>query len=447
MDSEPRRRRKGAKPPLTVTQAVLRFTIGTLLAFVVVGVGAFFALRNIAEDEARRDTQNRVIQQGQVVETVLDDGVFTGDPKTLARIDDLVISRVLPENEQIARVKIWGPDGTILYSDEPSYIGKRFTLDEGQLDLLRKGGSEVEVTDLSRPENALDRQEGQLLEAYTPIRTDTNRQVIFEIYERFGSIDSAAQDLLRTIAPPLLAGFLVLLLIQTPLAWDMARRLQRGYAEREDLLQSAIDASNAERRRIASHLHDGAVQEIAGTQFGLSPLADQAAARGDEETARVLRNAVDSLRGTVRDLRTLLVELHPANLEAVGLAAALNDLASPLEAKGIVVELSVRDEERLTSSQKALMNRVAQEALRNVLAHSGARTATVEVTSPGGVGRLVVVDDGSGFDAGVRAQRREEGHLGLSLLEELVARAGGTLTVRSVPGEGTRVELEVPPTR
>jgi two-component system, NarL family, sensor kinase len=437
---------KGQRP-LTVTQAVLRFTLGSLLAVAVVAIGGYFALRNIALDEAKKATENVVLQQAQVVETVLNDGIFRNDPRSLAALDDLVQGRILQDKNAISRVKIWSPEGKILYSDEPRLIGKTYTLDGGQKALLRTGGAEVEVSDLSRPENTFDRLEGQLLEAYTPVRTPTGRQAIFEIYQRFGSIDAAAQDLLRSIAPPLVAGLIVLLLIQTPLAWSMARGLQRGHTEREMLLANAIEASNIERRRIASHLHDGAVQEIAGTAFGLAPMADEAAARGDEETAAVLRRSIDGLRATVRDLRTLLVELHPANLEATGLEASLSDLASPLEAKGMTVELEVRDEENLSRDQKALMNRVAQEALRNVLAHSGARTARVEVSSPDGVGRLVVADDGKGFDEGARARRREEGHLGLSLLEELVAQSGGTLSVRSVPGEGTRVELEVPRTR
>ena len=61
-----------------------------------------------------------------------------------------------------------------------------------------------------------------------------------------------------------------------------------------------------------------------------------------------------------------------------------------------------------------------------------------------GATRLVVRDDGRGFDPTERARRADDGHVGLSLLEELVRQSGGTLSVRSQPGEGTTVELEVP---
>ena len=83
----------------------------------------------------------------------------------------------------------------------------------------------------------------------------------------------------------------------------------------------------------------------------------------------------------------------------------------------------------------ALVYRVAREALRNVRDHSGAHRVDVVVTPS----KLVVTDDGRGFDADERARRRAEGHVGLSLLEDLVAQSGGRLTVDSAPGRGTTV--------
>jgi signal transduction histidine kinase len=88
--------------------------------------------------------------------------------------------------------------------------------------------------------------------------------------------------------------------------------------------------------------------------------------------------------------------------------------------------------------------RVVQEALRNVIAYADARTVSVELTADETAVRLAVVDDGRGFDPGVRAGRGAEGHVGLSLLEELALQSGGALEIRSAAGDGTRVELEVP---
>ena len=185
------------------------------------------------------------------------------------------------------------------------------------------------------------------------------------------------------------------------------------------------------------------MQDIAGLAFSLAPIADKAEARGDAD-ASVLRSVVDHLRRNVRDLRALLVELHPPRLAAAGLDAAVADLVSPLQAGGADVSVSIDGTERLDREQEALVYRVAQEALRNVIAYADASEVRVELTVDDGVARLVVADNGRGFEAGVRERRREEGHIGLSLVEELARQSGGTLEVESTAGTGTRVELEVP---
>jgi len=367
--------------------------------------------------------------------------VLRGDRRALQRLDDVVLGQVLAGS--IVRVKVWSRNGTILYSDEPSLIGRRFALGEDERRLLRTGGSEAELSDLSRPENRLERSSGKLLEAYTPIRTPNGTPVLFEIYQRFGSVSSSGSRLLRALAPPLLAGLLVLLLFQVPLAWSMARGLQRGYREREDLLEDAVEASTQERRRIAADLHDGIVQDLAGVAFGLAPLAEAADRRDDADEAGVLRAAIARLRQGVRDLRTLLVEIHPPNLASTGLEAAIGDLLSPLDAAGIDTTLQVDAGGPRASDE--LVYRAAREGLRNAQAHAGARRVDVTLTRPEpGLARLVVQDDGRGFDATERERREAEGHVGLSLLAGLAERAGGRLSVRSTPGGGTTLELEVP---
>jgi signal transduction histidine kinase len=347
-------------------------------------------------------------------------------------------------SNSIVRVKIWSPGGRVLYSDEAAEIGGRYALDEGQHRLLRNGGAEVEVTDLNRPENALDRQEGRLLEAYTRIRTPSGTPLLFEIYQRFGSVTADARRLLEALAPPVLGAIGLILLIQVPLFWSLMRRLQLSHEQREGLLTNAVTSSRRERRRVAAYLHDGPVQELAGLAFSLAPVADGAASRGEDRDAAVVRTVIDRLRGTVRDLRALLVDLHPPTLATAGLDAALRDLVSPLSARGTSVELCVDDGGRLDADTQALVYRVAQEAVRNVIAYADATIVTVELAVVDSTARLLVEDDGRGFGQETRERRREEGHLGLSLVEELAQQAGGSLTIDSREGEGTRVRLEVP---
>jgi len=133
-----------------------------------------------------------------------------GDPVALAALDDVVAARIL--GGPIVRVKIWKPDGTIIYSDEAALIGRRYPLGGDELQILRQGGSEAELSDLAKPENVFERDEGQLLEAHTPVRSADGQLALFEIYERFSSVNANGRRLLRALAPPLVVALLVLLL-------------------------------------------------------------------------------------------------------------------------------------------------------------------------------------------------------------------------------------------
>jgi signal transduction histidine kinase len=426
----------------TASSVIARFAAGTLAAIAVAVVGGYFVLRSVAIDEAKRQTRTRVQEAAQLVEATVRDGLLTGRRKAVTAVDDVVVGRIL--SNSIVRVKIWSAAGRVLYSDEPAEMGHRYALDGEQHQLLRNGGAEVEVTDLDRPENRLDREEGRLIEAYTRIRTPSGTPLLFEIYQRFGSVTAEARRLLEKLAPPILGAIALILLVQAPLFWSLLRRLQRSHEQREGLLANAVMSSRRERRRVASYLHDGPVQELAGLAFSLAPVADRAESRGAESEAAVVRNAVDRLRGTVRDLRALLVDLHPPTLASAGLEAAIRDLVSPLAARGTKVELRVDGRDRIDRETQALVYRVAQEAVRNVIAYADATTVSVEVDVVDSTARLLVADDGRGFGADVRERRRAEGHLGLSLVEELARQAGGSLVVDSSEGEGTRVRLEVP---
>jgi two-component system NarL family sensor kinase len=429
-------------PPRT-SSAVLRFMLGSLVAIAVVVAGGYFALRSVTIHQAERDTRSRVELQGALVESAgLGDGVLRGDRRSLARLDDVVAGQLL--SPSVVRVKLWTRDGRILYSDEPAIIGRRFGLGADERELFSTGGAQAALSDLSKPENAYERQEGRLLEAHTVIRTPNGTPLLFETYQRFDALSASGHRLLKSLAPTLLAALLVLLLFQAPLSWSLARRLQREHRERERLLERAIEASDSERRRIASDLHDGVVQDVAGVAFGLAPLADDATRRGDEAEAGALRESAARLRHGVRALRTLLVEIHPPSLASAGLEPALSDLLSRLAADGVQTSLQLDDPAAAGTGADALVYRVAREALRNVEVHADARSVEVQVTRQDGIVRLVVADDGRGFDGTARVARAGEGHVGLTLLEDLVRQDGGRLMVSSQVGEGTRVELEVP---
>jgi signal transduction histidine kinase len=225
----------------------------------------------------------------------------------------------------------------------------------------------------------------------------------------------------------------------------MARGLRQGQEERERLLERAIDASEAERRRIARDLHDTVVQSLAGVSYSLAAAAERIGDGGPStELGAAMRQAASDTRQSMRDLRSLIVEIAPPNLHEEGLDSALGELVAPLSAAGVETTVDVDEDAAPLPDTQTLLYRVAQEAVRNVTSHAHATRVSLSLVRDNGRARLVVADDGRGFSPDQLEVRRDQGHIGLTLLTGLVADAGGRLVVSSTPGEGTRVEAEVP---
>lgn len=427
----------------SVRRAVVQFVLAGLVAVAVFFVGTFFVIRDLGRRDALRNARQFATLAGQgIVEPALDRTALTGDPRGRARLDRIVQERILDEG--VVRVKIWDRSGRIVYSDEPRLIGTRYPLGRDELDTLRTGEAKADRSDLQRPENRFERPLGPLYEVYTRIRAPGGTPLLFETYQRSSALVSSGRQIWRPFAVALLASLLLLWLIQVPLAWRLARRLQRSQEERERLLVHAIEASADERRRIAADLHDGVVQDLAGMSYSLD-----AAAQGGSESPppglrKMLLEAASTTRAAIRQLRTLLVEIHPPNLRSAGLRAALGDLLAPLSARGVETSLEVDDDLELGEDTELLLFRAAGEALRNVQNHACARSVVVRIVQLEEIARLEVVDDGVGFTRAEREGRQSEGHVGLALLEDLAARHGGRLDVDAGVGGGTRFVFEVP---
>jgi two-component system, NarL family, sensor kinase len=427
----------------SVAGAVAQFALAGLAVLAVFLVGSLVVLRDLGRTEALRDARQYATLTGQgIVEPVVRAEVLEGDPAALEAVDLVVQERVL--GERIARVKIWALDGRIVYSDEPRLIGSRYALDESKLEVVETGGSEAELSDLSGPENRFERGEDELYEVYLPIRADDGTPLVFETYQRADEVTSTGRRIWLPFAALLLVCLLLLWAVQVPLAWRLARRLERAQQDRERLLARAVEASADERRRIAADLHDGVVQDLAGISYSLSAAAEKADASVSPELRETLREAAVGTRDSMRRIRSLIVEIHPPNLKSAGLEAAVTDLLAPLPARGIETKLDVDGAQELPEDVEALLYRAAGEAIRNVERHAGASLVSVRIERKDGGVRLEVADDGVGFTPEERERRLAEGHVGLTLLEELAARLDGHVDVRSAPGSGTTFTLEVP---
>jgi two-component system, NarL family, sensor kinase len=427
----------------TWTSPVALFALTGLIAAVVLGTIGVIFTRHQAVQESVRDARNLTRVIASSLRPDFNDALRRGDPVAVARLDAEVRSRVLVA--PVVRIKVWNSAGRIVYSDERRLVGSVYPLKPDDRAALTSGRIDAEVTDVSRPENRFERGFGPILEVYMPVATPSGHRLLFETYLRYTAVSANGTQLFLTFAPPMIAGLALLWLVQLPLAWLLARRLRRHQEKHEQLLLHALDASDAERRRIAADLHDTVVQDLLGVSYGLVAAGELTATATPEESRSAFRRAAAELRENMRHLRTLLVEVYPANVRSAGLVAALEQIViAPSEADGVKTELRADDTVALDTEREELVYRTAQEALRNVRAHAHAANVLVSLSRMDDNAVLTVDDDGVGFDAETIARRRSENHFGLELLADRAQRLGGTLSTVSSAGAGTKVKLELP---
>jgi signal transduction histidine kinase len=198
----------------------------------------------------------------------------------------------------------------------------------------------------------------------------------------------------------------------------------------------------AERNRLARDLHDSVSQ----TLFSMTLTADAAltSMNTDPATAkREVENLRDLSRAALEEMRSLIFELRPADLESDGLIATLEKHADVLRRIGSAeIAISAPDYSPQPPDVERTVFRIIQESLNNVMKHSEATRADVTIAAEQGTLRVSIIDDGVGFDITdpqIRARR-----LGITSMEERAEEIDGELHIESSQGEGTRVELEVP---
>ena len=217
---------------------------------------------------------------------------------------------------------------------------------------------------------------------------------------------------------------------------------KRAEETAQQLSGRLLHAHEEERARLAKELHDGLSQNLAL----LSVEMEMFGQRLPETPAQInerLSGFSSEAKGLSAEVHRISHGLHPAKLTQLGLTIALRSFCREVEqAHGIQVCFEARDVPRELPPEAALcLYRVAQEAIQNVVKHSGAKRATVELETTGNTICLRVTDDGKGFETGAK---RGSGSLGLVSMQERVRLVQGKVSVKSEPGQGTRVEARVP---
>ncbi len=220
----------------------------------------------------------------------------------------------------------------------------------------------------------------------------------------------------------------------------MAEHLTESMARQHDL--AARNARLAERARLSRELHDAIAQDL----FSLTMLAGgvQAAVPADAALQPQLAALEGAATRINRELRALLLALRPTALDDRDLSAALDELATAYGARlGIAVTVRIEPVTLPAPVEEALL-RIAQEALSNAARHAAAETITLCVSPHGRGVEVMVADNGRGFRPDDAPARHG---LGLRLMRERVEELGGTLSVRSAPGQGALLRAYLPTER
>ena len=224
---------------------------------------------------------------------------------------------------------------------------------------------------------------------------------------------------------------------------------KRAEAERLDLLRRLGEAQENEQRRIARELHDQVGQTVTGLSLGLKGLERLLAGGATDEAGRQVQ-WLQRLAGEIgRDLHRAAVDLRPTALDDLGLHEALATLLRDWgQRHGIRSDLAFTGAAaRLPAAVESTVYRIVQEALTNVLKHARADTVSVSVDRRPDEIRVIVEDDGIGFEPDVHAldaQAPVVPRLGLSGIRERLTLLSGTLTLEASPGVGTTLFVRIP---
>ncbi len=209
--------------------------------------------------------------------------------------------------------------------------------------------------------------------------------------------------------------------------------------------QAKTSAATEERNRLARELHDSVTQNLYSVTLYAEAAARLLAVGQAEQAADHLRNLRDTSQEALREMRLLIFELRPMDLQKMGLAGAIQARLQAVETRGGIqaqlLQEGVEYAPLVSHTVQEELYHIAQEALNNTLKHSHAGRVVVSLTYGPRVTQLRVRDDGVGFELEAAA---EAGGLGLRGMRERVQRIDGCLTIESAPGQGATIIVDAP---
>jgi two-component system, NarL family, sensor kinase len=413
-----------------VRHAILRFLAAGLIVLLVVVVPVTLWVRRVSHDIVVQDALELTqrLADHAVTPAIIDD-LQAGDPAALSQVEDGLAPWVT--DETILRVKIWSPEGKVLYSDVPELMGDTFELEPWAKDLLAGGPATVSVGVQAEDENVYEAGNGELVEVYVASRANERIPLLVEVYFDDEVLLGPQHHILLGMIPVLLVAMAVLQGAQLIPGIRLARQVQARQRERQAILQHAIEAGERERVRLAGVLHDDILQDLAGLAYTLEPADD--AAPGVDPGA-VLRHSIVKLRAVTSDL-------YSSPLTADSLPSALGILAERSRSRDIATDVHIDRDVGLNAAEATACHRIAREAMTNIIKHARADTVHLALVRRGSEATLSISDDGASFDTTAPAA---PGHLGLRMMADVAESIGARLTMHSSPGRGTEITVVFP---
>jgi signal transduction histidine kinase len=454
------RRAAGARRPTLAVQFLLANLVVLLLSMLVLGswVG--------------QQIEAGVLDHAAATEAFFVDSVISPslqglaanpelDAADIARLDWLLDATL--RGRRVVTVKVWSPDGHILYSRSRPLIGRQYPVDEDLGDALR-GEVNANISDLQDEENELERQQySRLMQVYAPIRASSDGHIIgvTEFYsppdELFADITAARARSWLVVGLVTAAAYLLLAGIVKRGSDTIIRQeglLRRQFAElsvlHERIRQAAArtTALNEQAlRRISADLHDGPGQTLALALLRLDGLRTPPECLVCGPTSADHDVVVAAVRDALAEVRTITASLRTPELERLSVAeVAERTITTHQRRTGAHVALWTETlPARVPLAIKIAVLRTLQEALSNATRHGGAGVEmAVRLHGLGETLHLTVTDHGCGF---VVEHADQSGGMGLVVMRERAELLGGAFEIRSQPGQGTVIQAYWPLTQ
>ncbi|HET9440208.1 MAG TPA: two-component regulator propeller domain-containing protein, partial [Longimicrobiales bacterium] len=369
---------------------------------------------------------------------VVDPARIRGNPRTPSVVlEEVVVDGVAQSPQDIVKVGPGRPNVEFRYAglslSAPEHLRFRYQLEGYDEDWVEAGARNI---------------------AYYPRLPAGNYRFNVHAANRDGAWSAAGAGLRLRVEPPywntwwfrIVAALAVLSLA---IGWSRRRTaaLLAQRAAQQEFSRQLIESQEQERRRLAGELHDGLGQELLVARN--RTLMALRAPDGDPQVREQLNHIAELVTSSLASIRELAHNLTPHQLEHLGITSAVKTMVETVaDTSGIQVDGTIAEIDGLLPLESEInLYRIMQEALSNVVHHSGSRTVHVHVRREGDRVRSTIIDHGHGFSIPRDTRDLPHGGFGLSSMAERTRILGGTLMIDSELEKGTVVELSVPVAR